>query len=187
MDSSACSIPLCCRFAARAGGRRRSEVSAAVMDNLVRVNDQLYLYHLGHSNTNQLGAEQNNNADKPIADQAGRLSISIFCVNSDVMRRERRRQIPTNVDPPLKSVGGWPAFRHLPTPPDISSMSNSTGDITHRSPRTPRNHQRIQHQQQGQSRDIGRSRRSRPHMIQRARQKYESHRHEGTSAKHTDS
>ena len=57
-------------FCWASGGRRRSEVSTAVMENLVRVNDRLYLYHLGHSKTDQLGAEQNNHAEKPIADQA---------------------------------------------------------------------------------------------------------------------
>jgi integrase len=40
------------------------------MENLVRVGERLYLYHLGHSKTDQLGAEQNSNAEKPIADQA---------------------------------------------------------------------------------------------------------------------
>ena len=57
-------------FCWASGGRRRSEVSAAVMENLAKVNDRLYLYHLGHSKTDQLGAEQNNNAEKPVADKA---------------------------------------------------------------------------------------------------------------------
>ena len=57
-------------FCWASGGRRRSEVSAAVMENLLKVNDRLYLYHLGHSKTDQLGAEQNSNAEKPVADKA---------------------------------------------------------------------------------------------------------------------
>jgi integrase len=57
-------------FCWASGGRRRSEVSAAVMENLVKVGDRLYLYHLGHSKTDQLGAEHNSNAEKPVADQA---------------------------------------------------------------------------------------------------------------------
>jgi integrase len=52
------------------GGRRRSEVSAAMMENLVRVNERLYLYHLGHSKTDQMGADNNSNAEKPVADMA---------------------------------------------------------------------------------------------------------------------
>jgi hypothetical protein len=40
------------------------------MENLLKVNDRLYLYHLGHSKTDQLGAEQNSNAEKPVADKA---------------------------------------------------------------------------------------------------------------------
>ena len=57
-------------FAFSSGGRRRSEVSGAVMENLQRVNERLYLYHLGFSKTDQLGAEQNSTAEKPVADQA---------------------------------------------------------------------------------------------------------------------
>ncbi len=57
-------------FCWASGGRRRSEVSAAVMENLVKVDDRTYLYHLGHSKTDQLGAELNNNAEKPVAGKA---------------------------------------------------------------------------------------------------------------------
>jgi integrase len=57
-------------FAFASGGRRRSEVSAAVMENLIRVDERLYLYHLGHSKTDQMGADQNSNTEKPVADQA---------------------------------------------------------------------------------------------------------------------
>ncbi|HEY5101837.1 MAG TPA: site-specific integrase [Steroidobacteraceae bacterium] len=57
-------------FCWASGGRRRSEVSAAVMENLLKVNNRLYLYHLGHSKTDQLGAENNSNAEKPMADMA---------------------------------------------------------------------------------------------------------------------
>jgi hypothetical protein len=40
------------------------------MENLLKVNERLYLYHLGHSKTDQLGAEQNSHAEKPVADKA---------------------------------------------------------------------------------------------------------------------
>jgi hypothetical protein len=36
--------------------------------------------------------------------------ISAIGVNSNVVRHERRRRTPTNVNPPLAPVGGWPAF-----------------------------------------------------------------------------
>ncbi len=42
-------------FAWASGGRRRSEVAGAVVENLVRVDAGSYLYTLGHSKTNQTG------------------------------------------------------------------------------------------------------------------------------------
>jgi integrase len=53
-------------FAFSSGGRRRSEVSAAVVEQLVKVDDQTYVYRLGHSKTDQTGTDHNTNADKPI-------------------------------------------------------------------------------------------------------------------------
>jgi hypothetical protein len=42
-------------FAFASGGRRRSEVACAVIENLVKVDDQTYVYHLTHSKTDQTG------------------------------------------------------------------------------------------------------------------------------------
>ena len=42
-------------FAWASGGRRRSEVASADMENLLRVDETSYLYTLGHSKTNQTG------------------------------------------------------------------------------------------------------------------------------------
>lgn len=53
-------------FAWASGGRRRSEVAAAVMENLLRVDAQTYLYRLGHSKTEQAGSEHNPHAEKPV-------------------------------------------------------------------------------------------------------------------------
>jgi hypothetical protein len=53
-------------FAFASGGRRRSEVANAAMENLVKVDDQTYLYRLTHSKTDQAGTEHNADADKPI-------------------------------------------------------------------------------------------------------------------------
>ncbi|CAN7749453.1 site-specific integrase [Variovorax sp. LjRoot84] len=45
-------------FAWASGGRRRSEVAAATLENLQRVDAKSYLYTLAHSKTNQAGAER---------------------------------------------------------------------------------------------------------------------------------
>lgn len=45
-------------FAWATGGRRRSEVAAATLENLRRVDAKSYLYTLAHSKTNQVGAER---------------------------------------------------------------------------------------------------------------------------------
>jgi len=57
-------------FAFSSGGRRRSEVGSAVMENLVRIDAQTYLYRLTHSKTDQAGTEHNPDADKPIVGRA---------------------------------------------------------------------------------------------------------------------
>lgn len=52
-------------FAWASGGRRRSEVAAAMMGNLVRV-EEGYLYRLAHSKTDQSGADSVPGAEKPL-------------------------------------------------------------------------------------------------------------------------
>jgi integrase len=51
-------------FAWASGGRRRSEVTAAVVEHLTFVDPQTYLYRLLHTKTDQSGAK--NNVDKPL-------------------------------------------------------------------------------------------------------------------------
>jgi integrase len=58
-------------FAWSSGGRRRSEVAAADMAQLERVGEDIYVYTLSFSKTNQTGADRAENA-KPIAGRAGR-------------------------------------------------------------------------------------------------------------------
>ena len=54
-------------FAWASGGRRRSEVSAATMDQLRKVDDQTYLFRLDRSKTNQAGAHAGAaRPDKPL-------------------------------------------------------------------------------------------------------------------------
>ena len=57
-------------FAFSSGGRRRSEVASAVMENLVKVNSQTYLYRLTHSKTDQAGTAHSTDADKPLVGPA---------------------------------------------------------------------------------------------------------------------
>lgn len=53
-------------FAWASGGRRRSEVAGAVMENLTRVDENTYVYRLTHSKTDQAGTEHRADADKPL-------------------------------------------------------------------------------------------------------------------------
>lgn len=56
-------------FAWSTGGRRRSEVVAATLDNTVRVAEGAYLYTMNRSKTNQTGMARANDA-KPVAGKA---------------------------------------------------------------------------------------------------------------------
>ena len=57
-------------FAFASGGRRRSEVARARMENLVKINDQTYLYRLTHSKADQAGSAHHPEADKPLRGRA---------------------------------------------------------------------------------------------------------------------
>ena len=57
-------------FAFASGGRRRSEVVAATVENTCRYGDS-FVFTLRHSKTNQLGADRPEN-DKPVAGKAAR-------------------------------------------------------------------------------------------------------------------
>lgn len=53
-------------FALASGGRRRSEVDAADLANLRRIEARPFVYHLGHGKTLQASAGQGATPDKPI-------------------------------------------------------------------------------------------------------------------------
>lgn len=53
-------------FAFASGGRRRSEVAAADLSDLRRMGERAYVYHLGHSKTQQAGPRVTSTPDKPI-------------------------------------------------------------------------------------------------------------------------
>lgn len=57
-------------FAWASGGRRRSEVVGAGMENLTRIDENTYLYRLTYSKTDQAGTEHSPHAEKPIVGPA---------------------------------------------------------------------------------------------------------------------
>ena len=80
-------------FAWATGGRRRSEVTAATLDNVERNLDGTFTYHLGRSKTNQAGGRRPHDA-KPIA---GRAATALFAwlqvsrvVEGAIFRRVRK-------------------------------------------------------------------------------------------------
>lgn len=58
-------------FAFASGGRRRSEVSAAQADQLLKVAEGQYIFRLEHSKTQQSGAKSGSTPDKPVIGSAG--------------------------------------------------------------------------------------------------------------------
>jgi integrase len=59
---------LCFGFAS--GGRRRSEIAAADMQDLRRIGPQGFIYRLEHSKTQQAGVTATSTPDKPVLDRA---------------------------------------------------------------------------------------------------------------------
>ncbi|CAN7331492.1 site-specific integrase [Rhizobacter sp. LjRoot28] len=79
-------------FAFSSGGRRRSEVTAATMENTRRTNEG-FSYHLAHSKTNQTAAERAEN-DKPIVGRAAEALnawLSAAGITSGALFRRVRR------------------------------------------------------------------------------------------------
>lgn len=57
-------------FGFSSGGRRRSEIAAAAMQDLRRIGPSGYIYRLEHSKTQQAGATASSTPDKPILDRS---------------------------------------------------------------------------------------------------------------------
>jgi integrase len=94
-------------FAFSSGGRRRSEIAAAVMENLVKVDAQTYVYRLTHSKTDQAGTEHNPDADKPLlgpAAQALTAWLEASGVTSGAIFRRIRK---TKAVEPLSGQAVW--------------------------------------------------------------------------------
>jgi integrase len=94
-------------FAFSSGGRRRSEVAAAVMDNLIKVDEQHYLYRLGHSKTDPASATHNPDADKPIVGLAAE-ALAIWLARAGIESGAIfRRLMGTRVAGPLSPQAVW--------------------------------------------------------------------------------
>ena len=94
-------------FAFASGGRRRSEVARAVLENLVKVNAQTYVYRLTHSKTDQAGTEHNPNADKPIVGPAAE-ALSAWLEASGIRSGAMFRRIrKTKACEPLAAQALW--------------------------------------------------------------------------------
>ena len=94
-------------FAFSSGGRRRSEVTAAVMENLVKVDEQTYVYRLTHSKTDQAGTEHNADAGKPIVGPAAE-ALTVWLEASGVKSGAIFRRIrKTKAVEPLLPQAVW--------------------------------------------------------------------------------
>jgi site-specific recombinase XerC len=94
-------------FAFGSGGRRRSEVAAAVMENLTALEDGGYLYRLSHSKSDQAGTEHNPHATKPLvgtAAEAMRAWLSASAITAGPIFRRIRK---TKAVEPLSAQAVW--------------------------------------------------------------------------------
>ena len=90
-------------FAFATGGRRRSEVAGAAMENLIDAGDGNYLYRLTHSKTDQGGTEDKPNAVKPLIGPAA-ASLRAWLEASGIkdgkiFRRIRRSKVGEALSP----------------------------------------------------------------------------------------
>jgi integrase len=88
-------------FAFSSGGRRRSEVARAVMENLVKVDEETYLYRLTHSKTDQAGTAHNTDADKPLVGPAAAALTAWLAVSGILSGALFRRIRKTKAVEPL--------------------------------------------------------------------------------------
>lgn len=94
-------------FAFSSGGRRRSEVAAATMENLIKVDAATYLYRLTRSKTDQAGSEHNTEADKPLVGVAAH-ALGVWLAASQVTAGAIFRRIrKTRVGEPLSGQAVW--------------------------------------------------------------------------------
>jgi integrase len=94
-------------FAWASGGRRRSEVAAAVIENLVKVDVETYVYRLTHSKTDQTGTDHNIHADKPIVGPAAAALTAWLGASGVTSGAIFRRIRKTKAVEPLSAQAVW--------------------------------------------------------------------------------
>ncbi len=90
-------------FAFSSGGRRRSEVAAADLSDLRRVGERTFVYHLGHSKTQQAGPSATSTPDKPIlgpaADALAAWLTAVQLTEGPIFRRLWRHRVGGGLSP----------------------------------------------------------------------------------------
>jgi integrase len=94
-------------FAFSSGGRRRSEVAAATMDNLIKVDEGAYVYRLTHSKTDQAGTAHNADADKPLVGPAAQTLTAWLEASGVTSGAIFRRVRKTKAVEPLSGQAVW--------------------------------------------------------------------------------
>lgn len=121
-------------FGWSSGGRRRSEVTAATMENLRKVGPRAYSFTLLHSKTNQAGAARPD-SEKPVVDEAAD-ALSVWLrrsgiVTGPIFRRIRRGE---KVGEPLAAAAVRDIVRARASlaglPDDYAAHSLRSGFVT---------------------------------------------------------
>lgn len=90
-------------FAFASGGRRRSEVASADLCDLRQVGERAFVYHLGHSKTQQAGPSAASTADKPIlgpaADALATWLAATQLTEGPIFRRLWRHRVGEGLSP----------------------------------------------------------------------------------------
>lgn len=93
-------------FAFSSGGRRRSEVAAASIENLIPTEGG-YAYRLAHSKTDQLGDESNPNSIKPLIGRPAEALRAWLNVSGLTSGRLFRRIRKSRIAEPLSAQAVW--------------------------------------------------------------------------------
>ncbi len=94
-------------FAFASGGRRRSEVASAVIENLHQVDETTYLYRLTHSKTDQAGSALKADAEKPIVGVAAEALTAWLAASGVTSGPIFRRIRKTRAAEPLAGQAVW--------------------------------------------------------------------------------
>lgn len=104
------------------GGRRRSEITSATLENLTRLDPDTYVYRLHQSKTRQGGTEDDPNAAKPIVGAAAQALthwLSVANLTAGPIFRRIRGSVVAGPLTPQRSAtssNGVPGSRAWPTP-----------------------------------------------------------------------